>query len=56
MTGDPAAGHGAGAVRTKLAAAAGLDTSGGNLAYSSATKSLTFRLQKDNFDPAGRRA
>ncbi len=35
----------------KLAAAAGLDTSGGKLAYASATKSLTFRLQKDSFDP-----
>ena len=36
----------------KLAAAAGLDTSGGKLGYDSATKALTFRLQKANFDPA----
>ncbi|MDQ3176375.1 MAG: hypothetical protein M3Q72_02360 [Actinomycetota bacterium] len=35
----------------RLASAAGLNTGGGNLNYSSATKSLTLRLQKDNFDP-----
>ena len=37
----------------RLAAAAGLDNALANLGYSSATKSLTFRLKKDNFDPVG---
>ena len=35
----------------KLAAAAGLITTGGKLNYDSAKKSLSFRLQKENFDP-----
>ena len=35
----------------KLAAAAGLVTTGGKLNYDSAKKSLSFRLQKENFDP-----
>ena len=37
----------------KLAGAAGLDPSGVNLAYTSSTRALTFRLQKENFNPTG---
>ena len=51
-TAIPRPGTRAGAVRASSPPRPASTRLGANLDYTSATKSLTFRLQKDNFDPA----